>query len=200
MLSILYNIFFNPYLISFRLWINIFKLFSTLFQIQQNDQVRSAAVLPLVYSIVMSSFTPYSIYLLSHMDDKSDIITDIVYYGSIGFFTSNIVIGNIYYNNIINRNRFGYLFKFINIGMIIYYRQINKFNYIIIGLPFQLPMIIKYYGILDIRYKNKNIYVMLYFFYRVVYSMFLLINVIKYKMNDLLIYLIGIFIYFLYNY
>jgi hypothetical protein len=200
MLSLLYNIFFNPYLISFRVWINIFKLFSTLFQIQQNDQVRSAAVLPLVYSVVMSSFTPYSIFLLSRMDDKSDIITDIVYYGSIGFFTSNIVIGNIYYNNIINRNRFGYLFKFINIGMIIYYRQINKFNYIIIGLPFQLPMIIKYYGILDIRYKNENIYKMLYFFYRVVYSIFLLINVIKYKMNDLLIYLIGIFIYFLYNY
>lgn len=201
MVTYLYNILFNPYLISFRAWINAYKIFVTLWEIQQNDQQRLAAVLPLIYSILMSSFTPYSIGLLAYnMNANSQLIEDITYYGSIGFITSNIVIGNYYYRNVIDNNRLGYIYKFINLGMIVYLKQINKFNYIIVGLPFQLPMIIKYVGILDNRYKNEMVYKLLYFLYRVAYSILLIVYAIKYKLNDILLYLIGIFVYFLYNY
>ena len=201
MLTYLYNILFNPYLISFRVWINIYRLFVTLLEIQINDKQKLAAVLPLIYSVVMSSFTPYSIGLLAYnMNANSQLIEDITYYGSIGFITSNIVIGNYYYRNIIGNNRLGYIYKFINLGMIIYLKRINKFNYIIVGLPFQLPMIVKYLGKLDNRYRNELLYKLLYFIFRVLYCILLIVITIKYKLNEILLYLNTIFIYFLYNY
>jgi len=180
---------------------NAYRLFVTLWEITNNDQERLAAVQPLIYSVVMSSFAPYSIVLLSkNAIGYSSIINDMVYYGSIGFITSNIVLGNKYYRNIINNDRFSYIYKFINIGVIVYCNKYNKFNYIIIGLPFQIPMIIKYFGKLDNRYRNEMVYKLLYFIFRILYCILLIVIAIKHKLNDILLYLIAIFLYFLYNY
>jgi len=201
MLTYLYNIIFNPYFISFRVWMNTYRLFVTLWEIANNDQERLAAVQPLIYSVAMSSFAPYSFFLLSkNAIGYSSLINDIVYYGSIGFITSNIVLGNKYYRNIINNDRFSYIYKFINIGVIVYCNKYNKFNYIIIGLPFQIPMIIKYYGKLDNRCRNEMVYKLLYFIFRILYCILLIIIAINHKLNDILLYLIVIFLYFLYNY
>jgi hypothetical protein len=179
----------------------MYRLFVTLCEIENNDQERLAVVQPLIYSVLMSSFTPYSFYLLfNNTIGNAALINDIVYYGSLGFITSNIVLGNNYYRNIINNNRYGYLYKFINIGAIVYCNQNNKLNYIIIALPFQIPMIVKYFGKLDNRYRNEMMYKLLYFIYRVLYCMLLIIYAIKHKLNDILLYLIVIFLYFLYNY
>jgi hypothetical protein len=203
MLSYLYNILFNPYLVSFRLWINLYKLFVNLFEIVDNDEQRLSAVLPLVYSVSMSSLSPYSIFMLiNNVNSKSELINNIVYYGSVGYFTVNMIVGNMYYRNIINSNRLGYIYRFINIGMFVHYRYINKFEYLVLGLPFQIPMIIKYY--IKITNVNANIsykiHKLLYLIFRLLYSVILIFFAIKYKMNDLLLYLIGIFVYFLYNY
>ena len=191
---IYYFIFLNPYIISFKIWNNI--TIPILYLLDESYTLYNTINI-LIYSTIITSISPYSIYLLYLYYNKLDIYikyVKLIYYISFGYFYPKI------YNN--------YIEKHINIYtsihvyylyILIYCNVYNKLDKLFLFAPYSIPFFIKNGMIICKVNQNKIILNILYSIFGLLYNSILIvlyIHIHEYFLSLLsMIHLIGYMYY-----
>jgi len=194
------NIITNPVFILSKLWrlsyfplINYFKL-----PIDNHNHESNSHVLSLIFSIVMSLLTPYSYYLIYNgywdINQINSHITNFIYNFSLSYFISDLIIGIEYYPIILNKSVLtSYVHHSAYIGLLIYGKYYNRNYLFIFGLPYEIPTILLNLGHVNPKYKNYQLFGLLFFVCRILHNIFLLYKTFM-VYNDLFIFSVCTFI------
>jgi hypothetical protein len=192
---------FNPIFILSRLFKFIYFPLVYYFNlsIDNHNTKAHSHILALVYSIIITSLTPYSYYLLyNNYWDSSQInkyIVEFVYSISISYFGSDIITGMQYYPDILlNENIVTFaLHHTAYIGIFVYGKYFNRYHLYLFGLPYEIPTILLSLGYINPRYRNNNLFGILFFVFRILHNLYLLYRTYM-VYNDLFIFSIFTFV------
>jgi hypothetical protein len=204
MISYIKNIIFNPLLICFRFWRIIYiplLIFFNLDFINQDTPAHSH-VLSLVYSIITSIITPYSYYLIYNnyilVTQVNSYVSNFIFNISTSYFLSDLIIGIQYYPTILNKSILtSYIHHSAYIFLFTYGKYYNNIHLYILGLPYEIPTILLNLGYIDPRYRNDNLFALLFFIFRILHN--LLVLKISYTINTN-IFIFSIFTFILHSY
>lgn len=188
MLLQIYNfLLFNPYLISLRLWTSIHKPIADVLEIKPHEDVKLAYVYSFIYSGVCTTLAPYSLYLFATQYQNANLFINtpnslglIYYYFSLGYFTSDLIVGYQKYRRILNKNIItSYIHHIVYILFFISGSVNNKLNLYLLGIPFEIPIFIRSIEILnpELReiYDTSRVFATLYFIFRILYNILLIV-------------------------
>lgn len=156
-------------------------------------------ILSLVYSIIITLLTPYSYYLLYNdywnSSQINKYVVEFVYSISISYFGSDIMMGMQYYPDILfNDNIITFaLHHTAYIGLFVYGKYFNRYHLYLLGLPYEIPTILLSLGYINPRYRNNNLFGILFFICRILHNLYLLYRTFM-VYNDLFIFSIFTFI------
>lgn len=200
MLHQIYNfLLFNPYLISLRLWTSIHKPIVDVLEIKPHEDVKLSYVYSFIYSGVCTTVAPYSLYLIIAQYQSVNLFLNtqyslaiVFYYFSLGYFTSDLIIGYQKYRKVLNKNIItSYIHHIVYILFFIYGSVNNKLNLYLLGIPFEIPIFFRSIEMLnpELRqmYDTSRVFVTLYFIFRILYN--ILLVALTYQ-NQLYIYCI----------
>ena len=184
----------NPIFILSRIWRISYIPLVWLFNLPYDNQntVAHSHLLSLIYSIIMTIITPYSYYLLYNNYWDSQLINtrlvEFVYNISVSYFVSDLLIGMQFYPEILNSNIItSYVHHFAYIGLFVYGKYYNRYHLYLFGLPYEIPTILLNLGYINKKYRNNNLFGILFFICRIVHNLYLLYRTFL-VYNDLFIF------------
>jgi len=190
----------NPIFILSKLWrLSYFPLiyyFNLPVDNHNNDS--NSHLLSFVYSILMTLLTPYTYYLMynNYWDITliNPTVTNIIYNFSLSYFISDLLIGLEYYPVILNKNILtSYIHHGAYISLFVYGKYYNRVHLYIFGLPYEIPTILLNIGNINRKYRNYQLFGLLFFIFRLLHNIYLLYKTFM-VYNDLFIFSVCTFI------
>ena len=202
MLTSLYNfILFNPYIVSLRLWLSLHRPIADVFEIKNYEDVRLSYIYSLVYSGFCTTIAPYSFYLLVTQCNTvylylntPNTLANLYYYMSLGYFSSDLIIGYQKYRRVLNKNYItSYVHHIIYILFFIYGNTNHKLNLYLLGVPFEIPIFLRSLEMVnpELRqlYNTSYFFASLYFIFRILYNILLIILAYQYGFTEYYVFL-----------
>jgi hypothetical protein len=202
MLFQIYNfLLFNPYLISLRLWASIHAPIANICDIRPHEDVKLSYIYSFIYSGVCTTVAPYSLYLFATKYQTVYLFINtpnpiglIYYYFTLGFLTSDLLVGYQKYRRVLNKNIItSYIHHIAYILFFIYGNVNNKLNLYLLGLPFEIPIFVRSIEMInpELRqlYDTSKVFVILYFIFRILYNILLIVLAYQNKLPEYSIFL-----------
>ncbi len=192
--NLIKSVLFNPYIVGFRFWNVIYKSYYKVFDItplNDHDNLRKSYLLTVCYSLLCTLSSPYSFYLLIWMNPNWFLtyISNTFYYMSVTYFISDLYHGWYYYKNILDNSfLLSYFHHTVYVGLFAYCNYYDKLNYCLLGIPFEIPSVVRSLGYINKDFKDNKLFGQLFFIFRIIYNIVLLVYFYKIKLFDFFIF------------